>query len=189
MGTRCAIVSMPFPHQLARLIDNPLRALLLSPRTLVDRINLEPHHHVLELGPGSGFFSIELARRVPNGRLELADVQDEMLSRAKEKLKRAGVTNAGFTVADGGKPLPFEPRRFDAAVLVTVLGEIPDEGAAIASLAHVIKPGGALVIHEQIPDPDIISLRRLRSIVEPRGFSFVRRHGPWWNYTAVFRRS
>jgi ubiquinone/menaquinone biosynthesis C-methylase UbiE len=179
---------MPFPHQLSRLIDNPLRAILLSARTLVDRVNLEPHHHVLELGPGSGYFSVELARRVPMGRLELVDVQEGMLSKAKEKLERAGITNAGFRVADGGKPLPFEPNRFDAAVLVTVLGEISDEGAAIEALARVVKPGGTLVIHEQIPDPDIISLSRLKSIVEPRGFSFVRQHGPWSNYTAVFRR-
>jgi ubiquinone/menaquinone biosynthesis C-methylase UbiE len=179
---------VPYPHHLSRLIDNPLRALLISPRTLVDRANLEPHHQVLELGPGSGYFSVELARRIPKGRLDLVDVQDAMLSKAKAKLRTAGITNARFTVADGGKPLPFHPSRFDAAILVTVLGEIPDEGAAIDALARVIKPGGSLVIHEQIPDPDIISLRRLKSIVEPRGFSFVRRHGPWWNYTAVFRR-
>ena len=137
-----ARVTRPFPYRWAWLLDNPVRALLLSPRTLIDRLPLLPHHSVLEVGPGSGFYSLELARRVPDGHLQLLDVQDEMLAEARRKLTRHGITNAGFSVADAGLPLPFLPERFDLALLVAVLGEIPDPGTGVEVLATVLKPGG-----------------------------------------------
>lgn len=177
----------PFSHRFAWLLDNPVRALLTSPRTLLDRLPLESRYHVLEVGPGSGFFSPELARRVPDGHLELLDVQAEMLAKARRKLERHGIGNVGYTVADAGRPLPFAAERFDLALLVAVLGEIPDQGAAVSGLAKVLKPGGILAIHEMLPDPDRIPFRLLRVLVEARGFSLVARKGPWWDYTALFR--
>ena len=65
----------PMPHTHAAHLLNPLRALALSPRTLVRRLELKPDFAVLELGPGPGYFSPEVARAVPQGKLMLVDVQ------------------------------------------------------------------------------------------------------------------
>ena len=81
-----------FPHQLSCLIDNPLRRLLLTPAQLANRLPLTESSHVLEVGPGSGYFSAELARRVPQGRLELLDLQPEMLAKARRKLQARGAS-------------------------------------------------------------------------------------------------
>lgn len=54
-----------FPHQFSWLIDNPLRRLVLSPETLAKRLPLSDSSRILELGPGSGYFSAALAARVP----------------------------------------------------------------------------------------------------------------------------
>ncbi len=78
-----------FPHQFSWLIDNPLRRLVLSPDTLAKRLPLSDSSRILELGPGSGYCSAALAARVPRGRLELFDLQPEMLAKAERKL-RAG---------------------------------------------------------------------------------------------------
>jgi ubiquinone/menaquinone biosynthesis C-methylase UbiE len=174
-----------FPHQLSFLIDNPLRALLISPVALAGRLQLRPGARVLEIGPGSGFFSLELARRVPAGRLELFDLQAEMLVKARAKLRRAGLRNAGFTQGDAGS-LPFASAAFDAALLVAVLGEVPDRRACLQSLRRVLRPGGLLAFHEQLPDPDRIAPESLRAGVEREGFRFREQFGPRWNYTALF---
>ena len=77
------------------MIDNPIRRALLKPARIVDKLDLADSEHVLELGPGPGFFSVEIARRLTDGRLELFDVQPEMLEKARLQLERAGISDVG----------------------------------------------------------------------------------------------
>ena len=177
-----------FPHQLAFLIDNPIRRLLFAPVTLADRLPLTPSSRVLEVGPGSGYFSVEIARRVPEGHLELFDLQPEMLEKARRKLEAAGLRNVGYTEGDAGE-LPFGEADFDVAFLVAVLGEVPDEQACLRSLYRVLRPTGTLVVHEHLPDPDFSPLHTLRALVEEERFVFLQSCGWPWNYTATFRKS
>jgi ubiquinone/menaquinone biosynthesis C-methylase UbiE len=177
-----------FPHQLSWLIDNPVRRLVVSPQRLVGRLPLVESSRVLEVGPGSGYFSAELASRVPQGRLELLDLQPEMLAKARCKLDAAGLRNVGYTAADASARIPFPDQFFDVAVLVAVLGEVPDRHGCLRSLYRTIRSGGVLAVHEHIPDPDRIPLAALRALVEPHGFGFRRSWGPAWNYTALFER-
>ena len=107
-----------FPYQLSWLIDNPMRRLLVTPEQLANRLPLMESSVILEVGPGSGYFSVELARRVPRGRLELLDLQPEMLAKAKRKLLAGGFQNVGFTTQDASSPLPYEDEAFDIVVMV-----------------------------------------------------------------------
>ena len=177
-----------FPHQLSWLIDNPLRRLLLRPQQLADRLPLTESGCLLELGAGSGYFSIELARRVPRGRLELLDLQPQMLAKARRKLEQYGFQNTGYSVCDASVGLPFSDQTFDVAVMVAVLGEVSDQRSCLDSLYRTIRSGGVLAIHEHAPDPDRIKFGALRPLVESRGFWFRKRWGPAWNYTALFER-
>ena len=177
-----------FPHELSWLIDNPVRRVLLTPATLADRLDLKESASVLEVGPGSGYFSVELAHRVPQGRLELLDLQPEMLVKAKRKLAAAGCQNVGFTAHDATSPFPFAAETFDAVILVAVLGEVQDARSCLSAVHHVLRRCGLLVIHEHIPDPDRIPFTALQPLVEECGYRLRRRWGPFWNYTAIFAR-
>src|SRR5437762_10146712 len=62
------------------------------------------------------FAPIAVARSVSKGRLELVDVQLEMLQKARRRLRRARADNVGYTQASAIQ-LPFRPATFDVALL------------------------------------------------------------------------
>jgi hypothetical protein len=79
------------PWWLGGLLASPVRKLWQDPARI-----LAPYVHegmtVLEPGPGMGFFTIELARRVgARGRVVAVDVQPRMLSGLRRRAERAGV--------------------------------------------------------------------------------------------------
>lgn len=175
-----------FPHQLSWLIDNPVRRLLITPTEFADRLALTPSSRVLEIGPGSGYFSVELTRRVPQGRLELLDLQPQMLQKAKRKLR--GFTNVGYTASDAGERIPHPDSFFDIVSMVAVLGEVRAREACLRECFRVLQPGGVLAIHEHVPDPDRIAFPELCGLAESVGYRLARRLGPTWNFTALFER-
>ena len=178
-----------FPHQLSFMLDNPLRRLIVSPNKLVDRLALSDSSRVLELGPGPGYFSVALASRLQNGRLDLCDLQPEMLAKAKRKLERHGFHNIGYTVADANEELPFADCNFDVALMCSVLGEVKDQHQCLMSLHRVLRAEGTLALHESLPDPDIIRFRTLKGLAEDHGFRFHRRWGCPWDYFALFKKA
>jgi len=176
-----------YPSQISFWLDFPLRRLILSPKKLADRLHLEENFKVLEIGPGSGYFSVEVARRIPNGHLELLDIQQEMLEKAGHKIEKARLHNVGFTQGDA-VDLPFDENEFDVVFLVAVLGEVSDKEKCLGAIYRVLKPSGLLSITEQPGDPDFLPLPVVRSLAENQGFEFIESYGKKKNYTANFRK-
>jgi ubiquinone/menaquinone biosynthesis C-methylase UbiE len=110
-----------------------------------------------------------------------------MLDHTMRRVRERGLTNVTAAHGDAGR-LPFRDATFDAAFLVTVLGEIPDQDAALGELARVLKPGGRLVVGELFGDPHWVSPARLRRRAEATGLSLVQRAGSPAGYFARFER-
>jgi ubiquinone/menaquinone biosynthesis C-methylase UbiE len=176
-----------YPHELAFVLLTPLRALLLSPAELVRRLGVGEDARVLEIGPGPGYFSPAVARHLARGRLELFDLQREMLAKARRRLRRAGSGNAGFTQGDGAR-LPYRDGAFDATFLVAVLGEVPDPPACAAEVARVLRPGGVLSVTELPGDPDALREPEVRAMAEGAGLAPVDRFATWGGFTANYRK-
>jgi SAM-dependent methyltransferase len=175
------------PASEAGVLLNPLRPLIMPVRKTLERFRIEPGHTVLELGPGPGYYSIEASRMVgPGGRLLCLDLQRDMLDMLSSRLSHASAA-AALVNADATR-IPLADASVDRAFLVTVIGEIPDQDAAIDELKRVLKPGGLLGFSETIGDPDIVFLGKLRSLCQRHGFDEVAHYGNPLGYTAVFRR-
>jgi ubiquinone/menaquinone biosynthesis C-methylase UbiE len=174
-----------FPGQLAFVLKLPLRRLILAPRTLADRLHLREDARVLELGPGSGYFSPTVARRLPRGGLHLCDLQAGMLWRTRRTLQEDDLQAAGCVQADA-RALPYRGASFDVAFLVAVLGEVPAPAACLRDLHRVLRPGGLLSITEQPGDPDFLPLPTVRALAEGQAFTFQESYGRGKNYTANF---
>lgn len=178
---------VPFPHQATLLLDNPFRRLINKPTDVIDSLDLDGSERVLELGPGPGYFSVEIARRLPHGRLELFDIQPEMLDKARRRLQRSGFEDVGYTVGQAAAGLPFADSTFDVAFLAAVIGEVPDQQNCVQSLRRALRLGGRLVFAEMFSDPDRLSVRELRDLAEPAGFEFVAAGGNRWQDLVSFR--
>ena len=154
---------------------------------LVDRLHLSETARVLEVGPGPGYFSVEIARRLPHGHLELFDLQKEMLEKTHRRLATAGLRNVGFTQGDACN-LPYSENQFDVVFLVAVLGETPHPAACLQGIYRALRPGGLLSITEQPGDPDFVPLPTVRALAEPQRFELVESYGRGKNYSANFRK-
>lgn len=176
-----------FPHQLSFLLELPYRHLLLSPARLADRLHLSEMSQVLEIGPGPGFFSVEIARRLPRGHLHLMDLQIEMLQKARSKLCRKDVQNARFIQANAER-FPFAGATFDVAFLVTVLGEVSEPSVCLEEIHRVLRPSGLLSVTEQMGDPDFLPLAEVQALAERQRFELIETFGRGKNFTANFKR-
>jgi ubiquinone/menaquinone biosynthesis C-methylase UbiE len=145
-----------------------------------------PGEHLLEVGPGTGYYSLPVAGWLtPGGSLDVLDVQQEMLDHTVRRASEAGIENIAGTLADA-RELPFEDDSFDGAYLVTVLGEIPGQDAALRELRRVVRPGGRIVVGELFGDPHMVTHGALASRAEAAGLRVERKlGGALWHFTRL----
>ena len=164
----------PYPYAQRRLLDIPLP--LLTRRRL-DAL-LQPHagEQILEIGPGTGLQSLHVAPQLgAGGQLSVVDVQQQMLDHVMACAAGRSIGNITPHLASAGA-LPFTGAQFDAAYLVTVLGEIPGQLAALMELRRVLKPGGRLVVGE-FADRHHVPLATLVRLANDAGLHLRRRTG------------
>ena len=161
-----------------------------APHPLITRERLRetllprPGERVLEIGPGTGYYSLDLARWLePEGTLELFDIQQEFLDHTMDRVTEHGLTNVIATLGDA-TALPHADASVDAVVLTAVLGEIPDQDAALSEIARVLRPGGRLIVGELVGDPHYTSPGALERRGEAAGLRLEERNGPAIGYFA-----
>jgi SAM-dependent methyltransferase len=157
-------------------------------RQLLRLMQLGGGERVLEIGPGTGYYSLAVAASLDTGTLDVLDVRPEFIEHVMRRAQAADVGNVRPTVGDGST-LPYTDDSFDVAFMVTVLGEIPDQGAALRELLRVLRPGGQLVVGESLAggDPHHVWFGALRARAEAAGFGFEARDGGALAYWATFR--
>jgi ubiquinone/menaquinone biosynthesis C-methylase UbiE len=85
----------------------------------------------------------------PGGRAAGVDLTPEMIRRAEENLAATGLANVSFQAAAAEK-LPFPAASFDVLISNGAFNLIPDKVAALAEALRVLKPGGRLMIADQV---------------------------------------
>jgi len=176
----------PCPYAQRWLLEVPRP--FLSRADVVEVLAPKPGEAIIEIGPGPGYHSLAVARELePGGTLHAFDVQQDMLDALMERASREGVANVEPRQGDA-RELPYDDASIDGALLVTVLGEIPDGDAALRELHRVLRPGARLVVGEILLDPHFVRPSALRRRAEAAGFRFDRRRGPAVAFQSVFVR-
>ena len=180
---------LPCPSWLAWMVemDNPFTKVNRA-ATIVELLELAPGARVLDAGCGPGRLTLPLARAVgPQGQVLALDIQEEMLSITRGKVQDEGLNNVQYIQAAlGDGRLPSE--QFDYAVLVTVLGEIPDPVLALQEINKTLKPGGILSVTEVIFDPHFQRQQTVVRWAETAGFREKEFFGRKLAYTMHFQK-
>jgi ubiquinone/menaquinone biosynthesis C-methylase UbiE len=166
-----------------------------APHPVITRARLrsilqpEPGERILEIGPGVGYYTLDIAGWVgPEGKVEIFDLQQEFLDHTTGRAAEQGLTNVVPTQGDA-TALPYEDDSMDAVALTAVLGEIPDPVAAMREIARVLKPDGRLIVGELFGDPHFTTLGRLESQSAEAGLRLEDRSGNWFAYFARLSRA
>ena len=138
------------PWWVGYLLKSPLRRFAHNPRTILSPF-VKPGMTVLELGPGMGFFTLDLARLVgARGDVIAVDVQQRMLCGIESRAAKAGLLHRIELRLAG------EDNRWaqglegtvDIALAIFMLHEVPDLPGLFAAIHRTLKPGGTLFISE-----------------------------------------
>jgi ubiquinone/menaquinone biosynthesis C-methylase UbiE len=133
-----------FPPTDLGLLELPDRDLWQLPEQIMDVLGIAEASVVADVGAGSGWFTVRLARRVgPNGKVFAQDVQQEMLFAISRRVQREGLTNVTTVQGDGSNPRLVR-NSLDAIVLSGVYAEIGDKITMLRNLGAALKPQGRI---------------------------------------------
>ena len=127
-----------------------------------DRLGLRPGDAVLDLGCGFGRHAYEAARRgarvvaLDAGRDEVDGVLATFVAMAEAGELVPGSTRAAVVQGDA-LALPFADGAFDRVICSEVLEHIPEDRAAMAELARVLRPGGTMAITVPRFAPELVN--------------------------------
>jgi SAM-dependent methyltransferase len=153
-----------------------------EPDRALELIGITPGMVVADVGAGTGYMTIRLARLVgPTGKVYANDLQPAMLQIIRDKVRQQQLSNVEIVQgAQGEANLP--DNAIDLALLVDVYHELRRPQDMLRSIRRSLKPGGQLVLVEyrkEDPDIPIVSTHRMsvaqaRTEVESEGFTFDR---------------
>jgi SAM-dependent methyltransferase len=139
------------PWWLGYLLASPLRRLVEADPGGVLAPYVREGMIVLEPGPGMGFFTIELARRVgPAGRVVAVDIQRKMLDGLKRRAAKAGLLERvdARLAQPGSMGVADLSGTADFVLAYAMVHEIPAPGPFFAEVSQALKPGGRVLLVE-----------------------------------------
>lgn len=177
----------PMPHQHAAALDHPWRLRYRNPQETLGLFGFQAGMTVLDLGCGTGTFTVDMARMVgDSGAVHAVDLQQPLLEQARQRIDAAGVSPRVRFHHAGAYQLPLADGSIDLAVLIATLSEIPDKRRALAELRRVLKPRGRLAVSEELPDPAYLPAAQACRSLEDAGFEYGGKSGGLFCYSLLY---
>lgn len=128
----------------AKRFDDPERDAWQKPDEVITALALAPDAKVADVGSGTGYFAVRLARAVPQGRVYGVDIEPDMARYLGERAKREGLSNLEAVLAEPADPKLPEP--VDMVLIVDTYHHIGERVAYLRRLGEKLRPGGRVVI-------------------------------------------
>jgi len=167
----------------------PYRSRVQPPSMIVEALDIRPGMEIVELGCGSGFYTIAVAKAIqPAGLVFAVDIQQGMLDKLKVRMDQEGVENIIPVLADAEGHIPLDDGVADAVFSITVLPEIPDPQKALLQVKRILKDDGIFVNAEFLLDPDFPLRRTVVKWARQAGFTLNRQVGNPLRHVLVFTK-
>jgi SAM-dependent methyltransferase len=140
------------PQYLA-MLERPERDGYQMPDEIMAALALSPGERVADIGAGSGYFTLRVARAVgPEGRVLALDIRQQMLDHIAARLADEGVVNVTLNKVEPDDP-GLAPGSVDTILMVDTIHYVKDRAAYAARLREGLAPGGRVVIIDFTPKP------------------------------------
>ena len=153
-----------------------------DPDRAIDVLKIEKGSTVADIGAGSGYMTVKLAKKVgPQGRVYANDIQPAMLELLNKRLAKGKIANVSVVLGTQDDPrLPLET--LDLVLMVDVYHELSQPQLMLRHIRASLKPGGRLVLLEyRKEDPNVpirpehkMSVAEARLEVEAEGFKLTK---------------
>jgi SAM-dependent methyltransferase len=165
----------------AKEFDAPDRDAWQKPEQVLDELSLERTARVADLGAGTGYFSVRIAKRVPEGKVFAIDIEPDMIRYLRERARRENLHALVPVLASAETPNLPEP--VDVVLVVDTYHHIDHRIAYFATLRASLRPGGRLAIVDFKADspngPPLdhrISPEKATAELDAAGYSLVATH-------------
>lgn len=151
---------------------------------LLANMQLQPGDIVADIGAGSGYHTLKMAQKVPNGRVYAVDIQPEMLAAINAKLKDTATRNV-ITVPGDMQRVNLPENSIDKILMVDVYHEFEFPLEMMTSIGNALKPDGLLYLVEYRGEDRSVPIKRLHKMTEAQavkemqaaGFELVKNKG------------
>ena len=145
-------------------------------RLAVAKCQVQPNDFILDLAGGTGDLSALFAKKLnAEGKIFLADINEAMLAKGKERLIDKGIVKAVSFIQANAEVLPFGNNSFDRIIIAFGLRNVTYKERALKEMQRVLKPGGRVVILEFSE----VSSQPLSKIYNAYSFSVLPKLGEW----------
>ncbi len=128
----------------AKEFDNPERDAWQKPEEILDSLHLHRTSLVADIGAGTGYFSVRIARRIPEGKIFAADIELDMVHYVGERARREHLTN--LVPVQASTEAANLPEPVDVAIVVDTYHHIDNRTQYFGKLKSSLRPAGRLVI-------------------------------------------
>lgn len=162
-------------------LDREDRETTEQPEHVLDVLGIREGQTVADVGAGSGYFTVRIAKRVgPRGRVLASDLQPEMLALLRKKVDAAKLTNVVPILAtESDAKLP--KNEIDLVLMVDVYHELPKPAQTLAQIRASLRPEGRVALVEyRGEDPNVpikpehkTTLVQMKRELTANGFAFA----------------
>lgn len=139
--------------------EDPSRDAWQKPDEVIRTLSLSPSARVADIGAGTGYFSVRLARSIPQGQVFAIDIEPSMVEYVTERASREGLPNIQAVLAS-----PDDPKiagAVDLILIVDTYHHITDRSAYVRRLIPALKPAGRLAIIDFKPESKMGPIEKL----------------------------
>ena len=175
-------ISQVMGHLGASWLERPQRERQERTDLLIERLPLAPDDVVADIGAGTGYFSLPVAARVPEGTVYAVDIQPEMLSMLRSRLQAASIDNV-VTVLGTEKSPGLPAAEVDLAFIVDAYHEFSYPREMGEALVQALRPGGRLVLIEYREEDRSVPIKPLHKMSEAQVRREMQALGLEWEAT------